>query len=98
MRIRDTKNYQDISADDLYEDAVLAFEKAEFNIWKKRPLGWLLMADRKIACGLIQANAACRPGDGGVISITLESEACDEESLQKASQQIFALLEDLLGL
>ena len=72
-KVQETRRYHDISADQAYKLAESALEETGFQIWKRRPLGWLLMADYENEDGKISGNVSCRPGAGTSITITLDS-------------------------
>lgn len=94
--IRNTIEYNDISANEGYQAAEAAFRQAGFDVWKSRPQGWLAMARLEDSKDVIQANFACRPGATTSITLTLKSESHKEEELQVYSKRLFALVDDQL--
>jgi hypothetical protein len=95
--IRDTIEYNDISANEGYQAAEAAFRQADFDVWKSRPQGWLAMAKFHDPKGVIQANFACRPGATTSVTLTLRSEVHEEEELREHSKRLFALVDAQLG-
>jgi Tfp pilus assembly protein PilX len=91
--IRSTTEYDDTSANEGFQAAEAAFRQAEFEIWKSRPQGWLAMAKLQDPKGVIQANFACRPGATTSVTLTLKSDAHEEEALREYSERLFALVD-----
>jgi len=89
-RIRQTREYEGRTADQGYAAAEKAFSNAGFEIWKRRPLGWLLMAKREGPKGTIQANVACRPGRRAIVLLTLESDHDSEPELHDLAKEILS--------
>jgi len=91
--VRVTKEFQGISADEAYTLAENALEASGLEIWKRRPLAWLIMADLNDDNGTIRGNVACRPGNGASITITLDSEDHDEPLLSSLVEKFFETLD-----
>jgi hypothetical protein len=91
--VRETKEYQGISADEAYKLAEMALEQSGFEIWKRRPLGWLVMADFSDPGGPIKGNASCRPADGASITLTLDSGNHEESALYKLVETFFEVID-----
>ena len=91
--IRNTKEYDGISANEGFQVAEAAFRQADFDVWKSRPQGWLAMAKFQDTKGVIQANFACRPGATTSVTLTLKSEVHEEEELQEHSERLFAFVD-----
>ncbi len=87
--IRETKEYQGITADQAYKLAESALTESGFEIWKKRPLGWLIMADIKDEGGTIKGNVSCRPGNGATITLTLDSNNHEDAVLSAFMKKFF---------
>ena len=92
-KIQETKSYQDINADQAYQLAKSALEQTGFQIWKERPLGWLLMADYENDSGKTSGNVSCRPGNGASITITLDSSDLQESFLSKLVEDFFTAID-----
>ena len=91
--VRKTEEYQGISADQAYKLAEAALEQQGFNTWKKRPLGWLLMADYEDETGKVTGNVSCRPGAGASITITLDSDLHQESVISKLAEDFFSAID-----
>jgi hypothetical protein len=96
-RIRQTHEYEGKTADQGYAAAERALVNAGFEIWKKRPAGWLLMARRGDPKGTIQANIACRPGKKALVMVTLESESALDSELHEVAEGVLAEVSSQLG-
>jgi hypothetical protein len=90
---RETKEYQGISADQAYKMAESALDQMGFDVWKKRPLGWLLMADFTDETGKVTGNVSCRPGAGASITITLDSDLHQEAMITKLAEDFFSAID-----
>ena len=75
--IRETKEYPEITADAAYKIAETALEETGLEIWKRRPLGWLIMAEFSDSSGKIKGNVSCRPGANTSLTFILESDNHD---------------------
>ncbi len=93
-KIQETKAYSDINADQAYQLAKSALENTGFQIWKERPLGWLLMADYENDDGKTSGNVSCRPGNGASITITLDSSDHQESFLAKLVKDFYAAIDE----
>jgi hypothetical protein len=87
--VREVKEIPDLSPDTAYKQANQAFRNTGFEVWKERPLAWLVMAKLVDEQGTIQANAACRPGITTSITITLDSDVHDEVHLKNLLTRLF---------
>ena len=87
--VRETKEYQGISADDAYKIAEIVLEETGLEIWKRRPLGWLIMADYPDSAGTIKGNVSCRPGASTSITFTLDSDDHDETIMVNLIKKFF---------
>jgi len=93
--IRVTKKYQGLSADQAYKLSESALEKNSYGIWKRRPLGWLIMANIEDEGGTISGNVSCRPGNGANITLTLDSENHEESTLTNLVNKFFEVVDQM---
>jgi len=91
--VRETQEYQGISADDAYKIAETALEETGLEIWKRRPLGWLIMADYSDSDGTIKGNVSCRPGASTSITFTLDSEDHEESIMTNLVNKFFEIID-----
>lgn len=89
-----TRNYPGKSPDALFAAALTAMPKAGFQVWKKRPIGWLVLAKRRVPEGLVQVNLAFRPGAAATLSLT--GEGVPSETLKALSDEALAALDAAL--
>jgi hypothetical protein len=89
-----TRNYPGKSPDALFAAALDAMPKAGFQVWKKRPLGWLVLAKRKVPEGLVQVNLAFRPGAAATLSLT--GEGVSGQTLEALGAEALTALEAAL--
>jgi hypothetical protein len=87
--VQESREFAGLDADQAYQAADKAFEEAGFDIWKRRPLGWIVLANKDAEGGKITANAACRPGQNAVVTFSLECPVLDEEALQEMLEALF---------
>jgi hypothetical protein len=87
--VQESREFSELDADQAYQAADRAFEEAGFDIWKRRPLGWIVLANKEVAGVKITANAACRPGQNAVVTFTLECPALEKEALQEMLEGLF---------
>jgi hypothetical protein len=78
----------------LFAAALTAMANAGFQVWKKRPIGWLVLAKRKVPEGLVQVNLAFRPGAAATLSLT--GDGVPSETLHALGEQAFAALDAAL--
>lgn len=91
--VRETKEYPEMSADEAYKIAESALEESGLEIWKRRPLAWLIMADHADDTGTIRGNVACRPGAGASITITLDSDVHEESAMSNLVKDFFEVID-----
>jgi hypothetical protein len=92
-----SRNVKDISAGEAYEVTLKKIPDLNYIIWKTRPLAWLVIANRTLPGGKVNANISFRPGDGAVLTISLSCETMGEGELQvlgdELAGQIMSLFE-----
>lgn len=91
----ESRDYAGKSADDCFAAAKAALPKVGFEIWKMRPIGWLLLANRTTSEGVVNANFAFRPG--AAATLTLSSDRVTKEALLAMSGEVYAAFEAALG-
>lgn len=95
--LEETRTYQDKTIDECYAAACAALPQAGFKIWKKRDLGWLVMAKLEEGGAEIDSNCLARFGNPTPVTVTVSSSKLDEEELRPYAEKIFAALENALG-
>jgi len=87
--VQETRELSKLNADQAYQAADKAFDEAGFNIWKRRPIGWIVLAKKETGGSVITANAASRPGNLSNLTFTLESAGHTEEDLKALVDSLF---------
>jgi hypothetical protein len=59
-----------------------------YEIWKTRPLGWLVIANRELPEGKLNATITFPPGVRTILSISLACETIMEDTLQKTAEEL----------
>lgn len=96
-KYQDARPFEGKNADVCFSVAEAALSSLGFEAWIKRPMAWLLLARRTDREGAIEANIACRPAAGALVSIILSSGTASEEALKAICEQIFAAMAVELG-
>jgi hypothetical protein len=78
------------SATDLYEASVTAFERAGFEVWKKRPMGWLSLARKKVDGVAVDGNLSARPTMPPSYTLVLSAEGTSSEVLSELADQVLS--------
>lgn len=91
--VQESRTFTKLNADQAYKAAEQAFEEAGYDIWKRRPLGWLLMANKDVDGGRITGNGSARPGANSVVTFSLECPDLTEEELNQALEALFSAVE-----
>jgi hypothetical protein len=84
------------SATDVYEASLKAFAEAGFEVWKKRPMGWLSLAKKTVAGVEVAANLSARPTQPPSFTLTLDAEGLAQDRLQELAKEILTHLEETL--
>lgn len=96
-KFQESRTFVGTSADGCYAAADAALLEVGFEVWKKRPMAWLLLARRNLPEGPIEANIGCRPGVKALVAVTLSGDAVSKESLKPIAEQIFSAIAVRLG-
>ena len=93
-KIEETRTFPGKSPDQLYSAFESAYQKAGFNTWKKRPLGWLALAKRQEADSDVQSTLSARPGNPPAATLVITSEKQTQEQLQAWAVEIWKSLHE----
>lgn len=94
--IGEEKNYAGITADEGFKLALEVFPLSGFEIWKTRPMGWLIITNRQTQSGVVNATAAFRPGAETTMTLSLTSDACPEDEIRKCAEEFLLAFEQRL--
>lgn len=89
--------YGALSPDEGFKLAESVLPEAGFTIWKRRPIGWLLMANQHTSDGMVSATISFRPGVKTAMSLSLASDDQSEQALKQTTERFLALFESELG-
>lgn len=83
-----TRNVKEISPNAAFQETLALLPDLGYIIWKTRPLAWLVIANRELPDGKVNATISFRPGDGAILSISLTSETMSEDPLQSLADEL----------
>jgi hypothetical protein len=83
-----SRELEGTSAGEAYELTLNKLPDLDFIIWKTRPLAWLVIANRDLPEGKVNANISFRPGDGALLTVSLSCETMEEAALQATGEQL----------
>jgi hypothetical protein len=83
-----SRELEGTSAGEAYELTLNKLPDLDFIIWKTRPLAWLVIANRDLPEGKVNANISFRPGAGAVLTISLSCETMEEAALRATGEQL----------
>ena len=94
-KIEETRTFPGKTPDLLYNAFEPTYQKAGFNTWKKRPLGWLALAKRQESDSDVQSTLSARPGNPSAATLVITSEKHTQEQLQTWAADIWKSLEEM---
>jgi hypothetical protein len=83
-----SRNLTKVNPNDAFQESLDILPDLGYVIWKTRPLAWLVIANRELPEGKINATVSFRPGDGAVLSASLTSETMSETALQVQADEL----------
>ena len=92
-KIEENRAFSNKTADQLYQAFEPAFQKAGFQTWKLRPIGWLALAKRQETGTDVQSTLSARPGKPASATLVITSESQSKEQLQAWAAEIWQCLE-----
>ncbi len=95
MEISQTIELAKLSADDAFQISERAIQEVGFEIWKTRPIGWLIIANQSGGGGL-QATISIRPGTGAAVTIAVKGDT-DEASARVITDRFLKEVESQSG-
>ena len=97
VKIERVGEVNDKSATEVYEAAVEAFEAEGFEVWKERPIAWLVMVRTTIEGCSVDGNLAARATTPTSYILTLTSEEAAEEKLAAGADEFIHIFEGILS-
>lgn len=93
----ENKTYSNHSADDAFQLLVRALPEMGYAVWKTRPIGWLIIANREVEKGKLNATVSLRPGTGAVMNLSLASETLTEDELKGYLEQLLQQIDERIS-
>ncbi|MGD0707374.1 MAG: hypothetical protein ABSA51_02855 [Anaerolineaceae bacterium] len=90
------KTFEGKSTSDLYDAGLKALPKAGFELWKQRPLAYLVMSKRVENGNQIDCNFMVHMGFPVNVSVTLGCDALSEDDLRPWADKVFAAVQEVL--
>jgi hypothetical protein len=90
----ENKTYGNHSADEAFQLLVRALPEMGYAVWKTRPIGWLIIANREVENGKLNATVSLRPGAGAVMNLSLASETLPEDELKGYLEQLLQMIDE----
>jgi len=91
------RSYPEYSADEAFRKLIQALPGMGYAVWKTRSIGWLIIANRELQQGKINASLALRPGTGAHLNLSLASEEIAQDGLRAEMDRLWPLVDDLLA-
>ncbi len=96
-RKQETRSFERVSPDDVFEASQVAFKQLGMEVWKLRSIAWLSQARINEGPELINANMMARPGAKTEVTLTVSGEHAAQEAINTLFEQIFSALEVALA-
>jgi hypothetical protein len=94
-KIEENRVFPNKTADQLYAAFEPAYQKAGFQTWKLRPLGWLALAKRTENGADVQSSLSARPSKPAMATLVISSEKHSQEQLLAWAAEIWQALEQV---
>jgi hypothetical protein len=95
-KIEVTRTYENKTANESFNAAQIAFTTTNFEIWKTRPHGLLILANRETAQGVLNATFSARPAAGVTVLFSIVGESASEDFVRTIADEVLAAFEDNL--
>jgi hypothetical protein len=93
----ENRTYSNHNVDEAFQILVRALPEMGYAVWKTRPIGWLIIANRETAQGTLNTTLSLRPGAGAVLSLSLASDTLSEEELRKHILELLGQIDERLA-
>jgi hypothetical protein len=91
-KLQQTRTFVGKTADAAFAAAEAALPKVGFEVWKRRPMAWLLLATATTPDGTVEASVACRPAVGAMVTVALSSETAPDRVLKAMADQALSAI------
>jgi hypothetical protein len=92
-KIEESRAFPNRTADQLYQAFESTYQKAGFQTWKLRPIGWLALAKRQETGSDVQSTFSARPGNPASATLVITSESQSQEQLKAWAAEIWQALD-----
>jgi hypothetical protein len=86
-RFEETRTYANRSSAECFAAVQKALPKAGFEVWKTRPIAWLVLSRRKEGTDTLTANISCLVP--GRMTVAMSADTASEDVLKNHARQIF---------
>lgn len=93
-RHEETRSYPHMSSDQCFQAAEKALPLAGFEVYKTRPIAWLVLSKHMDGIDTVNANMMARPG--GTVTLSIGGDKFNEEAIRAYAQKIFEVYESVL--
>jgi hypothetical protein len=93
----ENRTYSNLDADDAFQILVRTLPEMGYAVWKTRPIGWLIIANREFDQGKLNATLSLRPGAGAQLNLSLACNEMDQEELQRHAQELLKEIDKRLA-
>lgn len=92
-KIEITRTYENKTANESFDVAQVALANTSFVIWKTRPHGLLILANRETSEGMLNATISVRPGAGATVIFSIVGESASEDFIRAIGDELLAAFE-----
>jgi hypothetical protein len=96
-KLQETSAFTGRTAEAAFAAAEAALPEVGFEVWKRRPMAWLLLARATLPEGLVEASVACRPAAGAMVTVALSSATAPDGVLKAMADQVISAMATELG-
>jgi len=93
----ENRTYANHNADEAFQILVRTLPEMGYAVWKTRPIGWLIIANRDTAGARLNATLSLRPGAGAQLNLSLASDSLSEEELAANAKQLLDQVDERLA-
>jgi hypothetical protein len=92
-KIEITRTYENNTANECFDAAQVTFPSTGFKIWKTRPHGWLILANRQTSEGMLNATFSARPAEGVTVVFSIVGETASDDFLRTIADEVLTAFE-----
>jgi hypothetical protein len=92
----ENRTYSNLDADEAFQILVRTLPEMGYAVWKTRPIGWLIIANREFEQGKVNATVSLRPGAGAQLNLSLACNEMEQEELKGLAQELLQAIDQRL--